>query len=64
MVTLLVLSCTTSDAAEPDAPATLIGRTEAIRVAIQEHLADKSSDDREEQKALVEYYSGSEARLL
>ena len=64
VVILLVLSCTTSDAAEPDAPATLIGRTEAIRVAIQEHLADKSSDDREEQKALVEYYSGSEARLL
>jgi len=67
VVILLVLSCTTSDAAEPDAPATLIGRTEAIRVAIQEHLADKflsTRDDREEQKALVEYYSGSEARLL
>jgi murein L,D-transpeptidase YcbB/YkuD len=67
VVTLLVLSCATSDAAEPDASATLIRRTEAIRVAIQEHLADKflsTSDDREEQKALVEYYSGSEARLL
>jgi len=67
VVILLVLSCTTSDAAEPDAPATLIGRTEAIRVAIQEHLADKflsTRDDREEQKALVEHYSGSEARLL
>jgi murein L,D-transpeptidase YcbB/YkuD len=67
VITLLVLSCAASDAAEPDRPAALISRIEAIRVAIQNRLSDKfvrTRDAGEEQKALVDYYSGPEARLL
>jgi L,D-transpeptidase YcbB len=67
VMTLLVLCCAAAEAAEPDAPAALIGRTEAIRVAIQKHLSDKflsTSAATEEHKALVEYYSAPGARLL
>jgi murein L,D-transpeptidase YcbB/YkuD len=63
----VVLSCAVSDAAEHEGPAALIGRIEAIRTAIQKRLSDKfpsTRDVREEQKALVEYYSGPEAHLL
>jgi L,D-transpeptidase YcbB len=63
----LVLSCAAPDAAEPDSSAALISRTEAIRIAIQNRLSDKfprTREAREEQKALLEYYSGPDARLL
>jgi murein L,D-transpeptidase YcbB/YkuD len=55
-------------AAEPDSPDALIGRTEAVRAAIQERLSAKFTDASEarktEQGALVEYYSVAENRLL
>ena len=55
-------------AAEPDAPDALIGRTEAIRIAIQERLSEKftsaSEVRKDEQGALVEYYAVPENRLL
>ena len=55
-------------AAEPDAPDALIGRSEAIRIAIQERLSEKftaaSNARKSEQGALVEYYSVPENRLL
>ena len=55
-------------AAEPDAPSALIGRADAIRIAVQNQLSAKfttASDTRKaEQGALVEYYSGPEAKLL
>jgi L,D-transpeptidase YcbB len=63
----LLLSCDAADATEPDGPKVLIGRTEAIRIAIRSRLSEKlpsASGVREEQKALVEYYSRPEARLL
>jgi murein L,D-transpeptidase YcbB/YkuD len=63
----LVLSYAASHAAEPNKPAALIGRTEAIRVAIQTRLADKfpsTSGIREEQEALAEYYARPDAQLL
>jgi murein L,D-transpeptidase YcbB/YkuD len=55
-------------AAEPDSPDALVGRTEAVRAAIQEQLSAKFTDASEarktEQGALVEYYSVAENRLL
>jgi L,D-transpeptidase YcbB len=55
-------------AAEPDAPGVLIGRPEAVRIAIQERLSAKftsaSEARKSEQGALVEYYSLPESRLL
>jgi L,D-transpeptidase YcbB len=55
-------------AAEPDAPTALIGRTEAIRIAIQDRLSEKftsaSEPQKSEQGALVEYYAVPENRLL
>ncbi len=55
-------------AAEPDAPDALIGRTEAIRIDIQERLSEKFTSASEvrksEQGALVEYYAVPENRLL
>jgi hypothetical protein len=48
-------------AAEPEAPAVLIGATEAIRIAIQNRLSAKftaaSNARKSEQGALVEFYS-------
>src|SRR5262249_9595703 len=64
VMTLLVLCCAAAEAPEPNAPAALIGRTEAVRVAIQKYLSDKVSAATEEHKALVQYYSAPEARLL
>ena len=55
-------------AAEPDAPDALIGNSETIRIAIQERLSEKftakSEARKDEQGALVEYYSAPENRLL
>jgi murein L,D-transpeptidase YcbB/YkuD len=55
-------------AAEPESPDALIGRTEAVRAAIQEALSAKFTNASEarksEQGALVEYYSVAENRLL
>jgi murein L,D-transpeptidase YcbB/YkuD len=55
-------------AAEPDAPDAVIGRTEAIRIAIQDRLSEKftsaSATRKSEQGALVEYYAVPENRLL
>ena len=55
-------------AAEPESPDALIGRTEAVRAAIQEQLSAKFTNASEarktEQGALVEYYYVAENRLL
>ena len=55
-------------AAEPDAPSALIGRSEAVRVAVQERLSAKftsaSEARKSEQGALVEYYSLPDNHLL
>jgi L,D-transpeptidase YcbB len=55
-------------AAEPDAPEGLIGRTEAIRLAVQTQLSAKFTDASEvkknDQGALVEYYAVPDQRLL
>jgi len=55
-------------AAEPEAPAVLIGATEAIRIAIQNRLSAKftaaSNARKSEQGALVEFYSAPEHHLL
>jgi murein L,D-transpeptidase YcbB/YkuD len=55
-------------AAEPDAPVALIGRTETIRIDIQDRLSEKFTSASEvrksEQGALVEYYAVPENRLL
>jgi L,D-transpeptidase YcbB len=57
-----------ANAAEPDAPATLIDRAEAVRIAVQERLSAKFTSPTEprksEQGALVEYYSVADNRLL
>ena len=42
-------------AAEPDGPAELIGKTEAIRIAIQDQVGANSMPDVAEQIALAEY---------
>ncbi|MGH6866859.1 MAG: L,D-transpeptidase family protein [Methyloceanibacter sp.] len=44
-------------AAEPDGPAELIGRIEAVRIAIQGRIESKSGSDTAAQVALAEYYS-------
>ncbi len=55
-------------AAEPDAPDTLIGRADAIRIAVQNQLSAKfthaSEAHKAEQGALVEFYSAPDAKLL
>ena len=55
-------------AAKPESPDALIGRTDAVRAAIQEQLSAKFTNASEarktEQGALVEYYSVAENRLL
>ncbi|MGB6441203.1 MAG: L,D-transpeptidase family protein [Methyloceanibacter sp.] len=58
----------TAYAAEPESPDALIGQSDAIRAAIQEHLSAKfttaSEARKSEQGALVEYYSVADNRLL
>ena len=51
-------------AAEPDGPAELIGKSEAIRIAVQDQLGERSMGDVAEQIALAEYYSVSNHRPL
>jgi murein L,D-transpeptidase YcbB/YkuD len=55
-------------AAEPEAPEALIAGTEAIRLAVQNRLSAKFTETTEhkkdEQGALVEFYSAPEQRLL
>jgi murein L,D-transpeptidase YcbB/YkuD len=55
-------------AAEPEAPQQLISRTEAIRLAVQNRLSAKFTETTEhkkdEQGALVEFYSVPDQRLL
>ncbi len=55
-------------AAEPDAPQALITRTEAIRIAVQARLSTKftaaTEPKKDEQGALVEYYSVPDRPLL
>ena len=60
-------SSSPAGAVEPNAPATLITRTEAVRIAIQDRLSrpNTASEPRKrEQGALVEFYSAPDARLL
>ena len=62
-----MLSCSPSDAAEPDRPTAPISRTEAVSVAVQNRVAEKFSrtpERRSESKALVDYYSDPEGHLL
>jgi murein L,D-transpeptidase YcbB/YkuD len=55
-------------AAEPDSPDTLIGRPDAIRIAVQNQLSAKFTSASEarkaEQGALVEFYSAPDGKLL
>jgi len=65
---LVAAVCSPALAAEPDAPDTLIGRSDAIRVAVQNQLSAKFTNASEarktEQGALVEFYSAPDAKLL
>jgi L,D-transpeptidase YcbB len=51
-------------AAEPNGPSALIGKTEALNIAIVNRAADKSAKAGSEQKALVDYYSAPDAQPL
>ncbi len=51
-------------AAEPDGPAALITRTEAVRIALQGVIAAKTNVRKNEREALAGYYSVPEQRLL
>ena len=54
-------------AAEPDGPATLITRTEALRITVEDRLSANSSASsarKTEQSALVEYYAVPDQHLL
>jgi L,D-transpeptidase YcbB len=55
-------------AVEPDAPQQLITRADGVRMAVQSQLAEKfkvtTEHRKDEQGALVEYYSNPEQRLL
>jgi murein L,D-transpeptidase YcbB/YkuD len=52
-------------AAEPDGPATLVTKTEAVRIAVQGKLSPKSPTARKtDQAALVEYYAVPDQPLL
>ena len=54
-------------AAEPDGPATLITRTEALRITVEDRLSANSSASsarKTEQSALVEYYTVPDQHLL
>ena len=56
-----------SQAAEPDGPAALLTRAEAVSVSIQNRIADKfgkSGDAKSEQKALADYYAEPDSRPL
>ena len=51
-------------AAEPDGPAELITKTEAVRIAIQDELGAQVHGRHPEQIALAEYYSVPDRRLI
>ncbi|MGE5271529.1 MAG: hypothetical protein ACM3JG_17855, partial [Thiohalocapsa sp.] len=51
-------------AAEPDGPPDLINQPEALRIAVQGKLAEKSSARKSEQVALLDYYSVPDQPLL
>jgi murein L,D-transpeptidase YcbB/YkuD len=54
-------------AAEPDGPASLIARTESVRIAVEDRLQARfspSSAREAEQDALVQYYAVSDQDLL
>jgi murein L,D-transpeptidase YcbB/YkuD len=62
-----VLMSSPALAAEPDGPATLITRIEAVRITVEDHLSAKltaTGARRAEQGALVEYYSVPDQPLL
>jgi murein L,D-transpeptidase YcbB/YkuD len=65
---VLAVGCLPAIAAEPDAPAELMSRGDAIRMAVQDRLSAKfkakSEAKKTEQGALVEFYSTPDARLL
>ncbi len=64
---LAVLAVVPARAAEPDGPQALIGEKEAIGIAIQTRLAEKAgrgTDGRNDYKALLDFYSGSELPLV
>ena len=65
---VLAVGCLPAIAAEPDAPAELMSRADAIRMAVQTRLSAKfrakSETKKTEQGALVEFYSALDARLL
>jgi murein L,D-transpeptidase YcbB/YkuD len=56
--------CVPALAAEPDGAAELIGKSEAIRIAIQDQVSVDSMSDAAEQIALAEYYSVPNRRLI
>jgi murein L,D-transpeptidase YcbB/YkuD len=51
-------------AAEPDGPATLITRTDALRITVEDRLSANSSAASSARSALVEYYSVPDQHLL
>jgi L,D-transpeptidase YcbB len=51
-------------AAEPSGPSALIGRTEALNIAIVNRAADKNAKVGNDQKTLVDYYSAPDAQPL
>ena len=65
---VLAVGCLPAIAAEPDAPAELISRADAVRMAVQTRLSAKfrakSESKKTERGALVEFYSAPDARLL
>jgi murein L,D-transpeptidase YcbB/YkuD len=63
----LIAACSLSlpaFAAEPDGPADLINQKEALRIAVQGKLAQKTSARKAEQLALLDYYSVPDQPLL
>lgn len=51
-------------AAEPDGPAELVTRSEAVRIAVQDQVGAVTMKDAAEQIALAEYYSVPDRKLL
>ena len=51
-------------AAEPDGPAELVTRSEAVRVSVQDQVGAVTMKDAAEQIALAEYYSVPDRKLL
>ena len=51
-------------AAEPDGPDSLISRSDAVRIAIQDKLATKPAKRESVQTALVDYYAYPDRKLL